>query len=131
MQFSGAQEAKDFVVTELMQQAEISKVKLSERDQQLLDDSEDPSTIPELLTLNAKIVPLMRAARATADKDSRRAEAWREALEVLAREGNYLSDLAERTDAKPRPPWDLLKLWGTGLVIVIVFTAIIFLTQKL
>ncbi len=129
--FSGAREAKEFLVTGIVAQAQREGVPISEVERKMLYFSETAWTLPGIMEVSnrfdrecdpqeyeKKIARLIRNARKRARKvDRQDFEAWSDAIRVLSEEDHYLLVMVEEAGALVRPRGDLLKLWGAGLAV--------------
>lgn len=136
--FSGSREAKDFLVSRIAAEAQREGVPLSDVERKMLYFSETAWTLPDMMqifeefdreydriTYERKITRLIRnAAQHDRGESLSQYETWLSAIRLLKREDHYILVMIQQ--AGLRPPGDLLKLWGTGLAVVIVGTAAIF-----
>jgi hypothetical protein len=132
--FANAREAKEFLVSKVVQEALRENVPLSEVERKMLYFTETAWTLPDMAEVSAefdsqydqreyerKVTRLIRNARKRARKeDKREFEAWPDAIRALSRGDHYILVMARAAGAA-RPPGDLLKLWGTGFALVVAF----------
>ena len=122
-----ARDAKEFLISQIADQATHDGVPLSEIERKMLYFSETGWTLPDIVEVNElfdrdydesayeqKIPWLIGHAR------KRRPDGWSAAIKVLDREDHYLSVIIELATGLVRPPGDLWKLWGTGTAIVLI-----------
>lgn len=140
--FSDAREAKEFLVSRIVQEAQQEGVPLSEVERKMLYFSETAWSLPRITDVSdefdrtydqgeyeKKIADLVRNGVKRAQKGNREEyEAWWGAIRVLSREDHYILVMIRR--AGLRPPGDGLKLWGTGIAIVMIFCLAIFISLK-
>jgi hypothetical protein len=143
--FSSARDAKEYLVAEIVAEAEREGVSLSETERKMMYFSESSWTLPDMSEVNeaferdydpsqyeAKIGGLVRNFRAHIRKTNRGGlDIWKEAVRILRREDHYLLVLidapsetaAGSTDSRLV---DRLKLVATALAIVFVILAVTF-----
>lgn len=140
--FSDAREAKEFLVSQIVQEAQREAVPLSEVERKMLYFSETAWTLPGIMDVSdefdrtydqgeyeKKIAHLVRNAGKRAQKDNREEyEGWWDAIRVLRREDHYILVMIGR--ASLRPPGDRIKLWGTAFAIVFVVCLAAFISAK-
>jgi hypothetical protein len=142
--FGTAREAKEFLVTRIVTEAQRENVPMSAVERKMLYFSETAWTLPDIAEVNEafdreydqaeyerKIANLIRklSARARAE-DREELDVWREAVRTLKKEDHYLLVMIAAAEASGRPRGDFLKLLATALAIVAVLLAIIFLTAS-
>ena len=141
-QFHSAREAKEFLVSQIVDEARRENVILSEPERKMLFFSVSGWTLPDMSTAaeefdraydyrdyERKIAGLFRrAAKHTRKKSAQDYDVLWQAIRRLRREDHYLNVLVKQ--ARVRPRGDLLKLWSTGVVIVVGFLALIILSIK-
>jgi hypothetical protein len=134
--FNSAQEAKEYLITQIILEAERERHPLSETERKMMYFSETAWTLPDIWKVNeafeaeydrpayeAKIAALARKARDTVDEP----ESWQAAVESLQREDHYLLVLLSAPAGSSKSlAADRLKLLGTALLICILFIAVIF-----
>ncbi|MGA9884734.1 MAG: hypothetical protein WBQ34_13535 [Candidatus Acidiferrales bacterium] len=126
-QFSSAREAKEFLVHEIVDEAQRENVPLSEI-------TESGWTLPDIMEVaeefdrdydqgeyERKIARLIARAAKRAVKAGEY-DTWKNAIRALDREDHYLSLMIRY--AHIRPPHDRLKLWGTAFALVVGFMSI-------
>ena len=141
-QFHSAREAKEFLVSQIADEAQRENIVLSEPERKMLYFSESGWTLPDISTVadefdgaydyrdyEKKIAALFRrAAKHARKKSAQDYDVLWQAIRRLRREDHYLNVIIKQAGVRPRG--DLLKLWGTGVGIVTVFLAWIILSIK-
>jgi len=141
-QFHSAREAKEFLVSQIVDEAQRENVVLSEPERKMLYFSESGWTLPDVSTVadevdgaydyrdyEKKIAALFRrAAKHARKKSAQDYDVLWQAIRRLRREDHYLNVVIK--EARVRPRGDLLRLWGTGVGIVTIFLAWIILSIK-
>lgn len=131
--FATGREAKEFLVTKIVEEASIEGVSLSEIERKMLYFTETAWTLPDIMEVNAefdrdydqgryekKIAQLIKNAGRRARKTSREEyEMFWAAIRRLKREDHYILVMVKQSGL--RPPGDFLRLWGVGLTIVLLF----------
>jgi hypothetical protein len=130
--FTSARDAKEFLVSRIVSEAELEGVRLSETERKELYLSESASTLPDMERINdefewsydqedyeRKVAALIRKARkrdrrASPEDDKR----WSEAIAVLDKEDHYILVMVKQAGISTRPPGDFLKLFAAGFVVV-------------
>jgi hypothetical protein len=138
--FPSAREAKELLVSRIVEEADREGTSLSELERKMLYFSETGWTLPDIDKVSEafdntydqgdyekKIARLLRHAAKRARKNSEY-DTWWKAIRRLQGEDHYL--LVMIRQAGLRPPGDLLKLWATALVLVILIVLAIFLADK-
>jgi len=137
-------DAKEFLVSKIVTEAQRQAVPLSEVERKMLYFSETAWTLPDIAEVNdafereynqaeyeRKIENLIRNVRANARADNRDGlDAWTQAVRTLGKEDHYLLVMIAGARASGRPRGDLLKLVATALVIICAFVAIVFLATR-
>jgi hypothetical protein len=143
--FASSREAKDFLVSRIVTQAEREGLPLSEVERKMLYFSETAWTLPDMAEVNdtfdrkydqteyeQKIAKLVGNFRSDARADAQHEfEAWTAAVQTLSREDRYLLVLISTTEAPVRRRGDFLKLVAVALIIVGVVIAITFLVSRI
>ncbi len=138
-QFQSAREAKEFLVSNIVEEAQRENVVLSETERKMLFFSETGWTLPDMAAVSdefdrsfgqneyeKKVSRLIRSAYGRACKESsEQYDFWWEAVRLLRKEDHYLSVMIQRAGLRRRG--DLPKLWATGTAIVAALVACIFL----
>lgn len=133
--FRTAREAKEFLVSQIMDEAQRENVILSEPERKMLYFSVSGGSLPDMSNVadefeaayddreyERKIAGLFRsAAKYSRKKSAQDYDLLWQAIRRLQNEDHYLNVLVKQ--ARVRPRGDLLKLWGTGVVIVVGFLA--------
>jgi len=140
--FHSGQEAKEFLVAQIVEEAQRDNLPLSEVERKMLYFTESGWTLPDIMKVNEdfdreydqdeyehKIAKLV----ATADKRIRKGvrndyDRWRAAIRFLEREDHYILVMIRLANLRPRG--DQLRLLATGVGIVTVFLIAIFLSIK-
>jgi hypothetical protein len=138
-------EAKDFLVQQADQQAQLEGVSLSDLEKRMMyftessDATEDPYQLNEEFEAKydneeyeAKVSQLLRRARTRLEKENpQAARLWDEAVGVLRKGDHYILILLGVSSIIERPPLDLwkfndiLKLIGTAVLLVGVGLALV------
>jgi hypothetical protein len=140
--FSNAREAKEFLVSRIVQEAQQEGVSLSEVERKMLYFTETAWTLPDIMEVSdefdrtydqgeyeQKIAGLVRNAGKRAQKENREEYGrWWDAIRVLSKEDHYVLVMIRR--AGLRRPGDALRLWGTGFAIVTAFCLATFISLK-
>ena len=140
--FHSGRDAKEFLISRIVAEAQRENVQLSELERKMLYFSESAWTLPDMMAISEafdgeydqskyeeKIARLVRGA-AKHDREESRDEydAWWAAIHFLRGEDHYISVLIGV--AGLRPAGDELKLLGTALGIVGCLLLAIFLSVK-
>jgi hypothetical protein len=139
-----AQQAKEYLVSQIVEEAQKENVPLSEVERKMLYFTENEETLPDMSdvsnqfereydssTYEKKISGLLhnafeRSRREMPDGDRR----WKQAIADLRNEDYYLLVMVDRASCTVRPKGDRLKLWSTGVAIVGVLTCAVFLAAR-
>ena len=143
--FSSAREAKEFLVSKIVAEAQREGVSLSEVERKMLYFSETGWTLPDIMQANDvferdyvqedyedKIRRLICNARKRAQRENpEEFQTWVDATSTLQKEDHYLSVMLDQTGEQTpangnfptpaRPPGDLLRLWALALVCAFLF----------
>jgi len=124
-----AREAKEFLISKIVAEAQRENAPLSETERKMLYFTESGWTLPDIMQVNEqfdreydqneyekKIARMVANAYKGILHDPREYEKWRSAVRFLQREDHYISVLIGLADLRPR--WDQLKLLAAGLAIV-------------
>jgi hypothetical protein len=125
-----AREAKEFLISKIVAEAQGENVPLSETERKMLYFTESGWTLPDIMQVNEqfdreydqdeyerKMARIIAKAYRRVLHDSRdEYDKWWAGLRHLRREDHYISVLIGLADLRPR--WDQLKLFAAGLVIV-------------
>jgi hypothetical protein len=128
MSFKNSMEAKEFLVSRIVKEAERRHVPLSETERKMLYFSESCPTLPDMAEIaerfesecddekyEKKISKLARSAYRRDRKESpETARLWKEAIKVLQKEDHYILVMLD----VPRSGSDVRKLILTALVLV-------------
>jgi hypothetical protein len=137
-----AREAKEFIVAQIVLEAQRENVILTEVERKMLYFSESGWTLPDMLAVSdefdsqydqgkyeKKIAQLIRRAYAHACKDSGETyDKWWASIPVLDSEDHYILVMIRLAGLRPRH--DQLKLLVTGLAIVALLLSGMFLSIK-
>jgi hypothetical protein len=135
--FASAQQAKEFLIAEIVAQAQREAVSLSDLERRMLYFSETAWMPPEAADAvgefdaqydqelyERKIAKLIRQAHTRARTSGEESAAWSEAIQVLSKGDHYILMMVERAGPL-RPRFDFLKLVTTALAIVGVVVLVI------
>src|SRR6266487_2036132 len=125
-----AREAKEFLISRIVAEAQRENAPLSETERKMLYFTESGWTLPDIMQVNEqfdreydqddyekKIARIIGKAYKRILHDSRdEYDKWWAAVRFLQREDHYISVLIGLADLRPR--WDQLKLLAAGLAIV-------------
>jgi len=129
-------EAKQFLVSRIVEEARRQQVPLSDLEQKMLFFSESYPTLPDMAKVaekfeseyndeeyEKKITQLSRSAYQRERKESpETAQLWKEAIEVLMKEDDYLLVMIDQ----PRPSGDWWKLILTAVLVVGILLSALF-----
>jgi hypothetical protein len=139
-----AQQAKEYLISQIVEEAQKENIHLSEIERKMLYFTESQETPPDMSDINdqfereydsseyeKKIANLVhnareRARRETPEKEHR----WNEAIADLRNEDHYLLVMVAQASRSVRPRGDQLKLLCTALGIVAVIGGAVFLAAK-
>jgi hypothetical protein len=137
--FRSAREAKEFLASEIAEEAQRENVPLSELERKMLYFSESGWTLPDMSAVSdefdrtcdqdeyeTKIVGLIANAYQHAKKNGEYGE-WHGAIGLLSKQDHYIIAMIKAADLRPR--WDRLKLLGAGLVVTALIVGLIFLKE--
>lgn len=140
--FSSGREAKEFLISRIVTEAQQENLVLSEVERKMLYFSETAWTLPDIMTVNEefdrqygqdeyeqKIAGLIRKSYKRACKDSAEEyESWRAAIRRLEKEDHYLSVMI--TLAGLRPKGDQARLFFAGMGVATCLVLGIFLCDR-
>lgn len=140
--FHGGREAKEFLISNIVAEAQRENVPLSEVERKMLYFTESGWTLPDIMQVNEdfdrdydqdeyerKVAKLVRNVDRRMRKDSPQDyEEWWAAIRFLQREDHYLSVMIRLAGLKPRG--DQLRLFVTALGIVALILISIFFSIK-
>ena len=140
--FHSGREAKEFLISRIVAEAERENAPLSEVERKMLYFTESGWTLPDIAEVSEdfdrqydqneyekKIAKLIRKAAKHDRRESHdEYKAWWDAIRFLKKGDHYI--LVMIAIAGIRPAGDQLKLFGTALAIVICLLAAIFLSIK-
>jgi hypothetical protein len=129
-----AQEAKEYLIAQIVREAQLENVALSDVERKMLYFTECVETIPDIWEVSAKFDEECNTAEyeakiaALSENTQKRvgeespegAERWLNAVRDLSKEDHYLLVMVGRV----RPSYDSLKLFATAIVVIVIFTAI-------
>lgn len=130
--FHSAREAKEFLISKIVEEAQQEGIVLSETERKMLYFSETAWTLPDMATVSdefdnaysqrdyeRKIAPLIRKAGKRVRRESpAEYDTWWQAIRRLEQEDHYLLVMIRQSGLRPRG--DLLRLWGTGVLVTTV-----------
>jgi hypothetical protein len=139
--FATARDAKEFLVSRIVTEAQREGVPLSEIERKMLYFSETAWTLPDIAEVSdafdrdydqasyeEKIGSLIRNLRADSRKNNRSDyDAWTEAVGSIQQEDHYLLVLISASISKNSPPVGFLKLVTIGFGLACVMFAIAYL----
>jgi hypothetical protein len=139
--FANAREAKEFLVSRIVEEAQRENTPLSEVERKMLYFSETDWTLPDIMDVSdefdrtcdqdeyeKKISLLISNAYKRTLKDApEESDAWWAAIRLLNKEDHYISVMVQGAGIRPavvgsssvRPPHDNLKLFATACAIAI------------
>ena len=141
--FSSARDAKEFLVSKIVAEAQREGVSLSEVERKMLYFSETAWTLPDMMEVSdafdrdygqteyeEKVGMLCRNFCADAEKNNREElDAWNDAVRTLRKEDHYLLVLiAAGKESSPSSNGDFLK--GLGIGAAITFIALLVLLRS-
>ena len=140
--FSSGREAKEFLISRIVEEAQQENLPLSEVERKMLYFSETAWTIPDIMTVNEdfdrqydqeeyeqKITELIRKAHKRACKASREDyDSWRAAIHRLNKEDHYISVMIAL--AGLRPKGDQLKLFLAGVALAACLMVVVLLFDR-
>ena len=142
--FSSGREAKEYIVAQIVQEAEREGIPLSETERKMMYFTETAWTLPEIWevsevfeknydqpTYEAKIGNIARKARAR-EASANELRTWKEAVKTLKLEDHYLLVLLSvPPESSDSLLVDRLKLVGTALLIcLLILAGIVFLSNR-
>lgn len=130
--FPSSREAKEFLVSRIVAEAQRENVPLSEIERKMLYFSETGWTLPDIMEVNdefdrdydqseyeTKTAGLVRRAyKRDRGENAASLDSWSNAIGTLQREDHYILVMVRRAGISVRPRGDMLKLWATGFAIV-------------
>jgi hypothetical protein len=139
------QQAKDFLVQQTEEQAQLEGVPLAELEKRMMYFTEGPDAIENPITLNEefeeqfntseyemKIAKLLRHAyKRIKQADEAKASKWEESVKKLKQGDHYLIVLLEMVPASNHPKRDFFLQIGIGVLIVFLIMAGVFLKSWL
>lgn len=137
-----AHQGKEFLISKVLQEAELENIPLSNVEQKMLYFSESDESLPDIYEVNdqfqrecdnqeyeAKISRLIRNAYERDRKESPETpRRWKEAIRALQKEDHYILVMVDQALSKIRPPGDIWRLIGTAVAITAVLGILIFFT---
>lgn len=142
MAVRSGREAKEFLISKIVEEAHRENVPLSEVERKMLYFTESGWTLPDIMKVNEdfdseydqdeyedKIKKLVTKAYGRISKGSRdEYDRWWASIRFLEREDHYLLVMIQ--SARLRPRGDQLRLFSTGLAIVTLLLALDFISTK-
>jgi hypothetical protein len=139
--FTTTRDAKEFLVSRIITEAQREGVPLSETERKMLYFSETAWTLPDIAAVSdafdrdydqaryeEKIGTLVRNFTANSRKNNRGDfDAWTEAVRTIHREDHYLLVLISAAGSKGSPHAGFLKLAAIGFVLACLILAVAFL----
>jgi len=139
--FVTTRDAKEFLVSRIITEAQREGVPLSETERKMLYFSETAWTLPDIAEVSdafdrdydqaryeEKIGSLVRNLRADSRKNNPNDyDAWTQAVRKIQREDHYLLVLISASGSKSSPPAGFLKLAAIGFALACVVFAIAYL----
>jgi Flp pilus assembly protein TadB len=133
--FTGARDAKEFLVSRIAAEAEREGVPLSEVERKMLYFSETAWTLPNMMAISDqferrydqdeyedKIARLIRTARQRARREDRPDfEAWSDAIRALSKEDHYILLMVKQAGGSVSVPGQLFRFWRAGVALVCVY----------
>ena len=127
-----AQQAKEILISQVVEQAQMDNVPLSDVERKMLYFTETEETPPDMpdvndefereydsVTYEKKIAGLLRNAFKRSRRESPDSEyRWKQSIAALRNEDHYLLVMVDQAALSARPPGDRIKLWSTGFAIV-------------
>ncbi len=141
---TNAKEAKEFLVSKIVSEAQLEGVLLSEIERKELYFSETAWTLPDIERVNEdfekncnqgdyerKIVDLIKNARKRdRDASSQEAGLWSDAIEILRKEDHYILVMMREAGISTRPRGDFAKLLATAFVVTALLVCAIALSIR-
>jgi len=133
--FTGAWDAKEFLVSRIAAEAEREGVPLSDVERNMLYFSETAWTLPNMMAISDqferrydqdqyedKIARLIRTARQRARQEDRPDfEAWSDAIRTLGTEDHYILLMVKQAGGAVSIPGQLFKFWRAAVALVCVY----------
>jgi hypothetical protein len=134
--FPTEREAKEFLVAKIVEEAQREGISLSEIERKMLYFSETGWTLPNIMDVNdefdqnydqneyeKKVTRLARNLTKRLRQDNRdEYGSWADAVRTLSKGDHYILVMIGHpgiSTGSPRRPGDLLRLWITGLILVV------------
>lgn len=140
-----AQQAKEFVVSQVVEQAQRENVPLSEVERKMLYFTETEETLPDIWEVNAqfenecddaeyekKIASLLRKAYQRIRKESPEGERrWKQAIADLRKEDYYLLVMVDQS-LQPESDFWTVVAWASAIVVCLLATIVlwVYLDEK-
>ncbi len=133
-----AQQAKDFLISQIVEEAERENVPLSEVERKMLYFTETEETLPDIYEVNAqfeseyddseyekKIAGLLRNAFRRNRKESVEGERrWKQAIADLRKEDHYLLVMVDQSLESGGDFWTVV-MWSSGITICLFATIVL------
>jgi hypothetical protein len=142
--FANAREAKEFLVTRIVAEAQRESVSLSEVERKMLYFSETGWTLPDIMVVSdafdrdydqakyeEKITTLIRNFCAKARKENRNDfDSWKEAARVIRQEDHYLLMMIDAANNAPNSSSGrVLKLVAVGFGLAILALVLVYVAR--
>lgn len=141
--FPSAREAKEFLVSRIVEEAQRENICLSEIERKMLYFSETDWTLPDIMQVNEqfdrdynqkdyenKVTKLIvTAAKHDRDKSRDAYDAWLEAIRILQKEDHYILVMTQAANLRPRG--DALRLFIAGVSLAAVVLGYIVVSSYL
>ena len=141
--FPSTREAKEFLISTIVEEAQRENIVLSETERKMLYFSETAWTLPDIDRVSddfdrdfsqhdyeKKIQRLIRnAGKRIRRTSTSEYDAFWQAIRMLENEDHYILVMVRQSGLRVRA--DLLRLWVTGLVVVVALTSLIFLSASI
>ena len=142
--FASPREAKEYLVSQIVDEAQREAMPLSEVERKMLYFSETDWTLPDIMDVNErfdqeydqneyeqKIAGLIKKGfKRLRSENPSELDSWRDAVRILRKEDHYILVMVNQAGVSFRPPHDRLKLWMTALLIVAGLVATAFVSVK-
>ena len=136
MGFQNSMQAKEFLVSRIVAEAQREQISLTEPERKELCFSEQYPTLPDMMEVNerfeaeydsAEYEKKIKRLSAKAFKHDRQespdvAQRWREAISLLSKEDHYILVMLD----VPRPANDVVRLFTVGIAVTAIGVAVTF-----
>jgi hypothetical protein len=131
--FQGAREAKEFLISRIVEEANRENAPLSEIERKMLYFSETDWTLPDIMQVNEEFDReydqddyekriknlIIAAAKHDRKESSDQYDSWLEAIRILEKEDHYIVVMAQAAGLRPRGDQLRLFIAGIGIAIVV------------